>query len=47
MDSDFSGGGGGEVIAAVALWVIREAYYSVGHGVKEHIGNSGDCIQRL
>jgi hypothetical protein len=40
MDSDFSGEGGGEVVAGVVLWAIREAYGSVGHGVKEYNGNS-------
>jgi hypothetical protein len=42
MDSDFSGGGGG---GPSLVWAIREVNYSVGHGVKEHNGNSGHCIQ--
>jgi len=44
MDSDFSGEGGGEVVAGVVLWAIREAYGSVRYGVKEYNGNSNHRI---
>jgi len=33
MDSDFLDGGV-EAVAGVVLWAIREAYGSVGHGVR-------------
>jgi hypothetical protein len=45
MDSRLFRWGRGEAVAGVVLWAIREDYGSVGHGVKEHNGNSSHCIQ--